>query len=232
MIPKKACTGTILYPSPIDQTAKLQVTALSPSTRQAIRYESKLKDCFDSNGRLVSKLKPSDHNVISIALLVVFGKTRVVLSGDVEKGGWSDLLEEFEPAQLSCHAVKISHHGSSNGYCSHLWATFARERNPISVLTPFNRHRLPRREALQHIRPFVSRISCTCLSGLDEKEVRVPLSVNEPAASRAALRQIMGARNKPKPAHGRCAFVFDDEGNCVSADFDGEAGDIAPEWHV
>ncbi len=225
-IPKRAGTGTSLYPTRADENAILRISALAPSTRQAIRYESKLKNCFDADHRLKSSLELSDHNWISMALLVTFGETRVVLAGDVEENGWNDVLEEIEGASLSCHAVKISHHGSKTGYCDNLWSKFARERLPISILTPFKRHRLPRQEAIQHIRPFVDRISCACLSALDEREFPIPFSTSAPVASRAILHQKLGLQAKPKYATGRCTFVFDDKGNCTHEEFDGDAGDI------
>lgn len=225
-IPKASTTGTQLFPMPLNPTADLQVWALAPSTRQSERYENALRKCFDSKGSLVDPVAQSCHNIVSMALLVTYGTTRIILGGDVESAGWRNVLDEFGADNLSSHAVKISHHGSTNGYADGLWASLARQQQPISFLTSYRCQRLPRKEALEHIRGFSSRILTPCLPAIHADELPVPLSTKAPVASRKAIHEKLKARTATHFPVGRCSFVFDNAGNCLEETFDGQAGAI------
>lgn len=110
-IPMLSTTARQLYPVPLDPTSDFQIWALAPSGRQIERYEETLRRCFDSDGRLVQDLAQSSHNIISMALLVIHGNTRIILGGDVESAGWRNVMEEY--LNPSAHVVKVSHHGSA-----------------------------------------------------------------------------------------------------------------------
>lgn len=227
LIPKHADIGAQLYPVPVDLDADLQIWSIAPSARCTDRYEDSLQKCFDSDGRLKDRLPYSRHNEISMALLVEFRNTRIVLGGDVEKNGWTDSVQEFGLDKLSSHAVKVSHHGSATGYCDDLWRGFSKDGEPIAVLTSFRRHRLPRREGLEHIREFAAKILTPCLPAIHEEQLSIPLSMNAPAKSRQALRDTFNARSVSQPfPTGQCSLVFDDQGNCIEQIADPPAGQI------
>jgi len=215
------------YPVPVDPQARFQIWAIAPSGRQADGYEEGLRRCFDENDRLKDRLPYARHNEISLALLVVFGKTRVILGGDVEESNWLDTLNEFGRPGLSCVGVKVSHHGSTNGYCPGLWEAFAADRKPVTILTPFQRHRLPRREALEHIGEFAAEILTPCLSAVCPKELPIPLSPKAPVKSRRALRDELKARVDTRSTRmGCCSLAFDDSGVCTVGNLQPPAGKI------
>lgn len=225
-MPKSATTGTQLFPVPVNQDAEFQVWALAPSTHQTELYETGLAKCFDESSRLKASLPPSDHNRISMALLVIHGTTRIVLGGDVEAAGWSDVLQEFGADGLSSHAVKISHHGSTNGYADGLWPAFSKQQLPVTFLTSYRTQRLPRKDAIEHIRGFSSRIVTPCLPAIHADELPVPLSTKAPVESRKALHEKLKVTSATHFPVGRCSFVFDNAGNCVEETFEGHAGAI------
>lgn len=227
LIPKNAVVGTQLYPVPVDPSAGFQIWSVAPSGRQTERYEDDLGKCFDASGRMVDRLPYSRHNEISLALLVVFGETSIVLGGDVEESGWADSMREFGAQKLNAAAVKVSHHGSTNGYCDRLWESFAEGGKPIAVLTPFRRHGLPKREGLEHIREYVQCILTPCVAAaIPSAELPIPLSSKAPVRSRQALRETFKARSSLSDSTGRCSFVFDNSGNCVERITDVPAGEI------
>jgi len=226
LIPKSAMTGNQLYPVPVNGHADFQVWAVAPSTNQTELYEQGLAKCFDDKDRLKASLPPSNQNVVSMALLIIYGSTRIVLGGDVESAGWLDVMREFAPDNLSSHAVKISHHGSTNGYANELWPLFARERPPITVLTSYRSKRLPRREAVAHIRQFSSRIVTPCVPAIHASEQSLPLSTKAPIESRRAIREKLKATAVGDFQVGRCSFIFDDVGNCIEESFEGHAGEM------
>lgn len=132
-----------LYPSKSDSTAPFQILGIAPSDRQIDIYETDLERCFDIDGRIRDRLPHSRHNTVSVALMLEYGKTRIILGGDVEYQGWIDVFRDFSTERLSCAAVKVSHHGSTNGYSENLWNTFAAAGKPIALITPFRRFQLP-----------------------------------------------------------------------------------------
>lgn len=225
-IPKASTTGSQLFPTPLDPLADFQIWALAPSTRQTERYENALKKCFDSDGRLSDPLAQSSHNIVSMALLLKYGKTRIILGGDVEAEGWLNVIEEFGADNLSSHAVKISHHGSTNGYVAGLWESLAKTEKPITFLTSYRSKRLPRKEAIQHIQGFSSRIVTPCLPAIHADQLPMPLSTMVPVASRRAIYEKLKATTAISFPVGRCSFAFDNAGNCLEGWLGGEAGDI------
>ncbi len=228
LIPKVATVGTQLYPIPVDPEARFQIWAITPSGRQTETYEEGLRRCFDDNGRIKDRLPHARHNEISLALLVVFGETRIILGGDVEQNNWLDALEEFGRPRLSSICVKVSHHGSTNGYCQGLWEAFSAHQMPVAVVTPFQRHQLPRREALEHIGKFAAKIVTPCLPAVCPKELPIPLSPKAPVRSRRALRDTFQARAETRLMRmGCCSLIFDENGTCTVNDLQPPAGNVS-----
>jgi hypothetical protein len=227
LLPRNATIATQLYPVPLDPNGEFQIWAVAPSGRQCEGYEESLHKCFDANGRLKDSLPYSRHNEISLALLVLFGTTRLILGGDVENAGWTDGMNEFGIQHLSAAAVKVSHHGSTNGYCDGLWKGFAANGKPVAVVTPYRRHRLPRRPGLQHIAESVERIVTPCLAAIPPEEFPIPLSSKAPPKSRKALHDKLKAAADTSFPTGKCSFVFDNMGNCVDEKLETPAGIIA-----
>jgi hypothetical protein len=225
LILKTASLGSQLYPVPVDAQSHFQIWAIAPSGRQVDKYEEGLRKCFDNDGRVRDRLPHVRHNEISLALLVIFGQTRVILGGDVEESNWLDTLKEFGRSGLSCIGVKVSHHGSTDGYCRGLWEAFAARNMPMTVVTPFLRHRLPRPEALEHIAKFADGIITPCLSAVHLEEHPIPLSVKAPVKSRRALLDTCKARAVTGLMEtGCCSLKFDDRGGYVVKDLQPPAG--------
>lgn len=227
LIPKNAGLGMILYPGPSEANAEIQVISLAPSGRQQERFELGLKTCFDA-GRLKSDLPTSHHNIASMALLVKYGQTQIVLGGDVESSGWQNALEEVEANNLAAHAVKVSHHGSTNGYCGGLWGAFAATGRPIAIIAPYRRFKLPRQESLEHIRSHCKRLFVTCLKAVDPDISKMGDSLDP---NQMKSRIILSAKMKAVPSEGplpfgRWSFRFDNAGNLINSEFDGSAGEI------
>jgi len=140
------------------------------------RYETALNDSLkgfvDDQGNIVRKgWKPGtvNHNLISPVIVIEYGRTRVVLGGDVERESWGDILDDMTnkwhgAPRLSCQFFKVSHHGSTNGYTQDLYERFVCEgRRPIAAITPYNRNRspLPSLDGLTHIKARVSKLYVT-----------------------------------------------------------------------
>lgn len=215
---QKTVTGfQQLYPIPFDSTSPFQVSSFAPHGNQVGHYERSLAAGIGENGQLRKSPPQVSHNEVSVGLVVEFGKTRVVLGGDVEKAAWTDSRQEHAREHFFADAVKVSHHGSDTGIVPDLWADISGRKKPIAVIAPYRRFRLPKAEALQHIKEHSSKVFLTC----EIEHPNTPCPTGPHLKSRLYLRgKLKASASLPEGECGRCSLFFDTEGNCIDEDFD------------
>jgi hypothetical protein len=224
---KRSGPATQLYPVPYDEAASFRILGLAPSGNQVERYERGLHQCFNDDGTIRARLPHADHNRISMALMVIFGETRILLGGDVEREGWQDVIAEMGATTLASQGVKVSHHGSPTGYCDGLWSHISARSSPLAIVTAYAAQRLPRKVALEHIRPHTREILTTCLTAVNDDQLP---GWTDPRSARLrlALKQKMGRVVQEMPHQcGRCTLVFDDRGQCIDAQTTPPAGRLS-----
>jgi hypothetical protein len=204
-----------VYPVPARQTGEFQIDCLAPSGTEIEVFEGAILGCLDERSRIVSRLTRSHHNRISLVLRLVYGQTRVLLCGDLEREGWEVLREDFGTETLTASAVKVGHHGSPNGYCDGLWRSLASNGRPVAVFAPSWAHRLPKIEAIEHISQFASTLYATCDSVTD-KGTATTAPTRAPLESRIAMRAAFSTKTPriPRSKAGCCSLIFDELGNC------------------
>lgn len=210
---KRAQSLMTLYPEPAAMTGDFQIDCIAPSGTQVERYEGAVWSCIGQNNETVEALMRSQHNNISLVLRLVYGKTRVLLGGDLEKQGWEEVVREYGADNLAAHAIKVSHHGSPNGYCDELWHHFASKGKPVAVIAPSRSHKLPKAKALQDIRNYAEQVYATC--EFDGGSVATPMPPSKgPIESRLAMRDAFATTPKMPPTSkcGWCSMTFDDSG--------------------
>ena len=148
-----------------------RISSLSPSSQLVEDYTSHLGKCVEqirlSGDQLNLDWKglESAHNNISVVLLVSFGETRLLFGSDAEKKSWCHIVasEERQHQQLSLdsHFVKISHHGSENGYHKDAWAEITLHNKPSVAITPFRGSQLPTDKGLILLKKHCSKIYLT-----------------------------------------------------------------------
>ena len=88
----------------------------------------------------------------------------------MEETGWLAVCAEqgqknIQRPSLASSLVKVSHHGSRNGYCAGVYASFAQKRRFTAVLTPYKKGRpLPELQGIQELQNHASEIVCTNLN--------------------------------------------------------------------
>jgi beta-lactamase superfamily II metal-dependent hydrolase len=216
-----------IYPLPIDeeQTPEFQIASIAPSTDMIHPYQQAIAKCFDEQGRLIGRVLMQRHNDVSVALRLQYGKSRVILGGDVEAANWVDTIKTISSSGLRAHAVKVSHHGSITGYTPDLWDHFSRDTQPHAVVTPYRRFGLPKRAALIHISAHTSALLTTCRSAtLGETPIDFEFWSAYDITSRAVMTRVYSNwRPGELPAKcGICSLLLDKEGGCQAA-CDGDA---------
>jgi hypothetical protein len=196
---------------------------IGPTDRLVAEYEQSLADnlsgLVDDSGENVSPNWQPDrvnHNRVSAALVVEYGKTRVVLGADMETEAWEAVLGEIDRGTeydlpLSCHLIKVSHHGSMTGHCPGLYERrFRRRRHkPLAVLTPFNRHKnpLPSNAGMSHLlahtkQVFTTNVAEACHAAgspppgyvsvpVGEENVAVPLTWSKALTANPSLSWVL-----------------------------------------
>ncbi|SIN72259.1 Metallo-beta-lactamase superfamily protein [Singulisphaera sp. GP187] len=206
-----------LYPPAIEGPKQYHIESLSPTGNQAELYQAAIIGCVTPEGKLGKKLTRTHHNNISVVLKLTYGKTVVFLGGDLEKKGWEELLGRYADHMLKATAVKVSHHGSPNGYCDQLWERFCWKDKPVAVVTPSNHHQLPKESAVTHIKQHASAVYSTCTPwNVSDAPAPEPESSQQSLKSLGALLGKMSAVLAPsRPTAGCCSLIFDDEGGCT-----------------
>ncbi|MEZ4312130.1 MAG: hypothetical protein R3F14_29230 [Polyangiaceae bacterium] len=189
---------------PIRDRAPLQVESVLPTSAAVRRAEV---DAYKVLGAKDPDARRLDPNRISAALLVTWGKTRVLLGGDALTGeaesfaGWDGLQFPLEKVQL----VKVPHHASEGAYSTERW----REMNPdLAIVTCVKRataNQPPRPEMLQRLLETGSRVVITSRPqwwSTTSHRLRAepgPWAV-EPAAALGTGNPALTGRARPSPA--------------------------------
>jgi beta-lactamase superfamily II metal-dependent hydrolase len=215
------------YPNRTDKDSTFQIECLSPTGRQIELYEAAIIDCVGRDGKIAKKLPRSIHNEISVVLKITYGETKIILGGDLEKQGWRDVVVEVGGSNLQASAIKVSHHGSDNGYCDGLWERFSASGSPIAVVAPRLRNGLPTSKALTHICRHAKKIYSTFPP---KDKWNPPQSITEikdaSLDSRLAIRECFKARPDWIGGDcGRCGIIFD-ESKLIEVQLDNPAQKI------
>ena len=215
MAVRRAYSRMDLGPPVAASSVPFQIYCLSPTGRQAELYEQAIFDCIGPDGKTPRNLTRSRHNDISVVLRVAYGDTIVILGGDLERAGWVEVMRDLSAnGLLQASAVKVSHHGSENGYCDGLGEHFAAVAKPIALIAPQERFRLPKPAALTHIGGHARAIYSTCPPQIDWVSPRVASGTGPPLESRIAIRETFSAIPAAgDPRCGRCSLRFNDRGD-------------------
>jgi beta-lactamase superfamily II metal-dependent hydrolase len=204
--------NTVLYPWPVGGSSPglddLEIKTIAPPGNAVEGFIENLGRCFTADGKLTTD-GPSLHcNDVSLALLIRYGETRVILGGDVEGPSWQCILRAVDKSTLTVRGVKVSHHGSPTGYCTGLWRVFSAAGKPVAVITPSLRHRLPTRGAVAHIRRHAEAVFVTCPDGVTFAGARYEFPDRYPVEERAALRGEMALFRRACRRTGVCSLSF------------------------
>ena len=202
----------------------IKFTALGASGGQAIAYQQSLEACFTATNEFLRARVPSiNHNLISGGILIEYGESRIILGGDIEVEAWEETMRQL-PRRLQSNLVKVSHHGSRNGFCSDLWRTFSPARQCVAVVTPYTSQGLPSEVGLSEIGQNAARIYSASLRAMIRDRFDSTAFRGVSAEAIATLRAVFPtARRSTVRMDGRCSFTLQGDGRLI-AELHGDAG--------
>lgn len=211
----------------------LVITSMGAPGGLTMLYERSLVSCFDGNGDFLAAKVPSvNHNLISGGLLIEYGRSRIILGGDMETDSWKEAMACFgNRGRLDSVLVKASHHGSTTGYCEGLWALMSPRKSAVAVITPYTLHSLPSPAGLSHVMDhaaftLAASLPAVALATDWVRQTQETTYKDVSVDALLALRSLFPKAHAPTDRlEGRCSFFVSDDGS-VKFEADGQAGPI------
>lgn len=192
----------------------VEINCLSPHSADINEYQNQLVRCT----------KPEEYkaneNLLSAVLRLRYGRSTVLLSSDAPTKAWPRMWKEAGKRceSFEVEAVKISHHGSKQGFHGEIWRNMLSSRGTDAALSFGIGKGHPHREVIESLHRMGVRLHCTnfpehCLRGKP-----VDLSKLRGLPEQARLQLFMVDRSsyaRLSPCNGDIRFDLDSDGTCT-----------------
>lgn len=115
-----------------------EIRALSPDDASFIHFLRTIGQPLPGSGKARIRIPTLSPNDVAVALRVKVEDVAVLLGSDLEKRGWTAVLENVPPIEGKASVFRVPHHGSENAHEQGVWKQML-ELNPYAVLTPWRR---------------------------------------------------------------------------------------------
>lgn len=135
-----------------------EMDCLAPHPRELGRYQSSLARWADHP----SEYK-ANENQLSAVLRIKYGQSRVLLGADATSDSWIDILKESAKRKetLLSNLVKVSHHGSTEGFFRGAWEKISAPRLTHGAISAGSQYGHPHRTVVTALRELQVRLHCT-----------------------------------------------------------------------
>ena len=133
-----------------------EIWSLSPGDALFLDFLRSIERLFPGEGQSKTRIPALSPNEVAVALWIGVADVAVLLGSDLEKRGWTGVLQSRSRPAGRASVFKVPHHGSENAHEDGVWERIL-VPDPLAVLTPWRRGRgsLPNRRDVQRI------LSCT-----------------------------------------------------------------------
>lgn len=117
---------------------KGEVWSLSPGDELFERFLLSLGHLNPPAEGAVRRIPALAPNELSVVLWIRCGDAVVLLGGDLEKRGWTAILEDSTRPTRRASVFKVPHHGSQGAHLTTVWDRML-DPEPFAILTPWRR---------------------------------------------------------------------------------------------
>ena len=115
-----------------------EIRALSPDDANFINFVRTIGRLLSGSGKVRIRVPSLSPNDVSVALWVKVEDVAVLLGSDLERRGWTAVLENVALRDGKASVFKVPHHGSEDAHEPGVWKQML-ELDPLAVLTPWRR---------------------------------------------------------------------------------------------
>lgn len=128
---------------PLLKAGSSDIICLSPSDYTTQQHDVLISELITEYGQPNKKIPYFSPNSKSIVIFAKLGYHRAILGADLEIGnnnneGWLKVIKNTITIDKKSSLIKISHHGSENGYHIDIWNNLLSD-NPVSKITPWKK---------------------------------------------------------------------------------------------
>ncbi len=117
---------------------RCQVWSLAPADETFSSFLRNLARRLPRAGESETRVHSLSPNDAAVVLWVSVGDIAVLLGSDLERGGWSTIVQNTARPPGKASAFKVPHHGSESAHEPRVWETML-EAEPVAVITPWRR---------------------------------------------------------------------------------------------
>jgi beta-lactamase superfamily II metal-dependent hydrolase len=191
----------------------VEVDCLAPHPKEIGAYQSSL-----ARSEKNPEVYKGDENRLSVVLRLKYGQGSVILGSDATTSSWIDIMRVSERRKdsLASGLVKVSHHGSRDGFFGGAWKKItASAQTTHGAISAGNQYSHPHREVIGELRDLNVRLHCTNYAASCVKSERVDLTKFEglPESTKLQLLMLDQTSNTPQiPCDGDLHFSLDTNG--------------------
>ncbi|WP_162147756.1 MBL fold metallo-hydrolase [Hydrogenophaga sp. PBL-H3] len=149
----------------MSQDGVVELWTLSPSPENSARSLISLAKLMPPLWTNKLTLPAQGPNHVAVAMHFRAGEHSILLGSDLEEHGniltgWSAVLASNEKPGQKASLYKVAHHGSITAEHQSIWTDLLLP-DPLAILTPFSRSKLPRAEDIERIKARTNRVFIT-----------------------------------------------------------------------
>ena len=201
-----------------------EIWSLSPDSGVFQNFLKSIGVLVPGTGQSKARLPGPTPNEAAVALWIKVQDIAVLLGADLEKSGWTVILQSKERPAGKASAFKVPHHGSANADEREVWTRML-ESAPFAVLAPWRRggHALP---GENDVRRILSRTGNAYATAKDSRhaskrrERMVERSIRESGLQLRELAMSPGWLRLRRPLHPKAQWTVEKFGTaCHLKDF-------------
>jgi len=115
-----------------------EVWSLAPADDAFVGFLRDLSRLVPEAGQAETRIPSLSPNGVAVVLWITVGDIVVLLGSDLERGGWSTVVQDVARPVGRASVFKVPHHGSGSAHEPDVWEHML-DSEPFAVITPWKR---------------------------------------------------------------------------------------------